>query len=113
MIPGLKKIPYNERLKKMGLTTLEARRTRGDLIQLYKIFNNIEDIKLCKKPSFKAESTTRGHDQRYAREISAYEPRQNFLTNRRANNWNELPIEVVNAKTLNEFKAKLDKWMNG
>ena len=49
----------------------------------------------------------------YAMEICTYEPRQKFLTNRRANNWNELPIEVVNTKTLNEFNEQLNKWMNG
>jgi len=113
MIPKLKKLPYNERLKKMGLTTLEARRIRGDLIQLFKIFNGLECINLCKKPMFKSEGITRGHEQRYAREICTYEPQQNFLTNRSANKWNELPVEAINAKTLNEFKAKIDKWMNG
>ena len=28
LIPSLKRVPYNERLKRMGLTTLEARRKR-------------------------------------------------------------------------------------
>lgn len=97
----------------MGLTELESRRTRGDLIQLFKIVNEIERVDLCEKPVFKQEAITRGHSWRYSREATKAEVRQNFLTNRIANNWNELPIEVVSAKSVNEFKIKLDEWTNG
>ena len=34
----LKGVEYGERLERMGLTTLEMRRQRGDLIQIFKIF---------------------------------------------------------------------------
>ena len=112
LIPSLKRLPYNERLKRMGLTTLEARRKRGDLIQVFKIFNNIEKVDLVNRPKFKWDTTTRGHNQKYSREICTTEARQNFLTNRIANVWNSLPSEAINAKTTNEFKSKIDKFMN-
>ena len=35
MIPGFKKIEYEERLAMMDLMSLETRRRRGDLIQFY------------------------------------------------------------------------------
>ena len=37
MLPDLKNMSYPERLKKLGLTTLESRRLRGDLIEVFKI----------------------------------------------------------------------------
>ena len=40
LLPAFKKISYEERLEKLRITTLETRRKRGDLIQMYKIFNN-------------------------------------------------------------------------
>ena len=60
-------------------------------------------------PTLNSNLTTRGHSHRYAREICKNSARYNFLTNRIANEWNELPEEVVSSKTVNEFKAKLDK----
>ena len=38
-------------------------------------------------------------------------PRYNFFINRVVSNWNRLPEETINAKSLNSFKAKLDVWM--
>ena len=37
LVPELKHLPYVEILKRLRLRTLEERRTRGDLIEMYKI----------------------------------------------------------------------------
>jgi len=38
MIPGLKGVPYESRLKRLKLWTLEDRRVRADLIEVFKTF---------------------------------------------------------------------------
>ena len=40
----LKNYRYSERLRKLGLPTLEYRRERADLIQVYQILNNIDIV---------------------------------------------------------------------
>ena len=44
MIPECKELSYEERLRKVGLTTLETRRIRADLLEVYKIDNRLEGI---------------------------------------------------------------------
>ena len=44
LIPGLRHLRYEERLKECGLTTLETRRLRGDQIVVFKILNGYENI---------------------------------------------------------------------
>ena len=44
MIPELKSLPYEARLKRLNLTILEIRRIRGDLIEEYTILNGLEKI---------------------------------------------------------------------
>ena len=39
LIPGLRDMRYEERLKECGLTTLETRRLRGGQIEVFKILN--------------------------------------------------------------------------
>ena len=43
-------LEYKERLTRLNLTTVEARRIRGNLIQFYKIINGFDDIVLEKSP---------------------------------------------------------------
>ena len=44
LLPDLKNMSYPERLKILGLTTLESRRLRGDLIQVFKIVKGFDNI---------------------------------------------------------------------
>ena len=44
LIPGLRNLSYEDRLKECGLTTLETRRLRGDQIEVLKILNGHENI---------------------------------------------------------------------
>ena len=44
LIPELRDLRYEERLKECGLITLETRRLRRDQIEVFKILNGYENI---------------------------------------------------------------------
>ena len=44
LIPRLRDLTYEERLKECGLTIREKRRLRGDQIKVFKILNGYENI---------------------------------------------------------------------
>ena len=44
LIPGLRDLSYEERLKEFGMTTLKTRRLRGDQIEVFNILNGYENI---------------------------------------------------------------------
>jgi len=46
MFPDLKEKPYSSRLTELGLYTLEERRNRADLIEVYKMLNGYQDFHL-------------------------------------------------------------------
>ena len=49
---------YSDQLQKLGLTTLETRRLRGDLIEVFKTFKGFDNIKL--QDFFKLSSASFG-----------------------------------------------------
>jgi len=59
LISGLSEMGYEERLKILGLTMLETHRLSGDLIEVFKILQEYENIDqevflLCHNPAFMA-----------------------------------------------------------
>jgi ribonuclease P/MRP protein subunit RPP40 len=44
LVVGTKGMSYEERLKFLDITTLETRRVRGDLIEVFKIMKGLEDV---------------------------------------------------------------------
>ena len=63
--PGMKNIPYEERLESLNLPTLAYRRTRGDMVEVYKLLqgkydSDVSNIVKLHKDSDTREGT-RGH----------------------------------------------------
>ena len=62
LIPGLRDLRYEERLKACGLTTLETRILRGDEIEVFKILNGCENIDSNIFFEIKESKITRAHN---------------------------------------------------
>ena len=111
-IPGIGKLEYVERLKCLGLTTLQDRRKRGDLIEVFKMLNGITNVQNDQLFEMRdGVQLTRGNIclnlfKRHTR----LEVRRHFFTERVINDWNQLPLEVKTAEDTQTFKINYDKF---
>ena len=88
---GIKHMTYEERLEILGLQKYEDMRIREDMIEKFKMINNIDDIKLSQDLKFL--SSSRPHNKKLIRELSRNSLRHGFLTNRFTETWNKLLIQ--------------------
>ena len=115
LLPGFKDISYEERLRRLRLPTLAYRRIRSDMIETYKIIQEIYDRNVLMNigRDTRRGIILRGHAYQLEKKHCKSNIRRNSFKMRIVNVWNNLPHEVVSAESLNSFKNKLDKhWSN-
>ena len=93
------------------MTNLEVRRKRGDLIQMFKIVRSADNVAWHRQPIW-SEPRNAKRSQLRREIVSSCQQRHNFFFNRVSNSWNELPDEVVESGSVDEFKNKLDKYIS-
>ena len=111
-IPGLSKLSYPERLKKLSLPTLSYRRVRSDMIEMYKITHGVydEEVQFIDYWSdMSARHSTRSNSLKIFQPFVKTTVRRHSFRIRAAKVWNDLPESVVQAPSMNAFKNRLDK----
>ena len=111
LVTKLKNKSYIDRLIYLNLPTLKYRRLRGDMIKFLKLLityttEQYHLIFLSTK-ELTPEATTRPISCKIIPFIMTYE---SIFSARIVNIWNSLPNSVVDACTVNAFKARLDKF---
>ena len=112
LVPSISTLSYESRLNQLQLHSLYCRRQRSDLIEVYKIMNNQyltnPDNIFTRAPG----STTRGHTLKLFKPRVNTTVRQHFFNSRVITYWNNLPQDVISAKSTSAFKFKLDNYWN-
>ena len=79
MVNYLKELSYEARLQKLGLPSLDYRRLRFDVIEVYKLLNQLDRVSINKFFTVMDETTTRGNSIKLFKKRSRTNIRANVV----------------------------------
>ena len=108
MIRGMEHFLYKDRLRELGLFSLEKRRLRGDLIAAFQYLKGAYKQEGSQLFESVDNSRTRGSGFKWKVGRFRLNFRGKFFTMRAVRCWNSCLREAVDAPSLEVFKARLD-----
>ena len=109
LLPEVRELTYESRMRYLNLPSLKYRRFRGDLLQTFKIMNKIDDLNTSDFYSFSSECRTRCANEKVFINRCCTNTKLHCFSHRTARQWNNISSNTRNAKNINEFKNLLDK----
>ena len=106
LVKQIRHLPYKERLRKLGIPSIEERALWGDLIEACKILMGKLRVDPAQFLEMSHGERTRGHTLKLKKRRAVHLGRLKFFSHRVVTPWNKLPQDVVMART---FKNRLDK----
>ena len=109
MIREMEHLSSEERLRELGLFSLEKRRLREDLIVAFQYLKRAYRKDRDKLFSRACCDRTRGNGFKLKEGRFRPDIRKKFFTVRVVKHWHRLPKEVIDAPSLETFKVRLDR----
>ena len=100
MVPTLTNMCHKDRLTKINMFSLAYRRRRGNLIQVYKLLHNVDNVKADYLFHIN-DSITRRHDLKLKKEHCRTNTHKFSFSQRVINDCNSLPQQTVHAANIN------------
>jgi len=98
------------RLKELNLWTLEERRNRADLIELFKMYKRFTTVHFESLFTLDCNNkSTRGHLAKLSTPRCQKNVRKHFFSHRVINRWSALDGVTVSSSSINAFKNRLNK----
>ena len=107
LVPYLQRLSYPQRLSRLQLPSLKFRRRRNDLVNLFRIIKGVDDVDPNLFFKFSHYHSTRQHDYKLYPPKPLKKIGQLSFVSRVAGPWNGLPLEVVEAESVRNFKSAL------
>ncbi|KAK4825801.1 hypothetical protein QYF61_002406 [Mycteria americana] len=106
MIRGMEHLSCEDRLRELGLFSLEKRRLWGDLLAAFQYLKGAYEKAGEGLFTRECNDRTRGNGFKMKEGRLRLDIRKKFFTMRVVRHWNRLPREVVDAPSLEAFKAR-------
>ena len=109
MIPGLRQLSYAKRLEFLNLWSLEERRNRADLLEVFRMYKRWSTTSFSSMFTLSSNTVTRGHTAKIMKNRCQLDLSRHFFSESVTDRWNRLPQQVINSTTVNAFKSGLDR----
>ena len=113
----MRNLPYKDKFNRLNLHSLERRRARGDMIEVYKWVKGINKGSIEQVIEISSQGMTRSNGYKLDKPRFRTDIGRHWFTNRVVNDWNRLDKHVASAdqyvalKNLDESMDR-DMWIN-
>ena len=111
LVHSVRNMSYRERLLELGILSLQYRRVRTDMIEVYKIINGFDKCVKDQLFTMQPHRRTRGHKYKIFKRQFRLDIWKYSFSQRVIDAWNNLPESVEESSSINQFKSRInDHW---
>ena len=88
-----------------------TKRVHGDLIEVFQIIKDFEDVDSNTFLKIASSTNLRGHSLKLYKHTLIFDTRKYFFSQRVIDMWNKLDTDLIACRTVSNFKKHLDNYI--